>query len=358
MKKFLIFTVLALSLNVFGKDSGWYKCFKGKIGSYPVTAHLNKVGGQVTGYYYYDKYMMPLSIFGSFEGDSLKLIAYSNSYMSESFNGVLKGGGYKGDWFVDGKDEKLTFALEDDTKLSGMFSYEFVTGEKKLMKNYDKSPAASYMEASIWPNENYAAYVFMRRAICGEKDISTRNSELITPMGKNMQNFFQGYMKDYKDVTKDEIGDGWATMYNASEEDIISPFYYDKSVFVTAHYNYTYTGGAHGNYATTYSVYDLAASKKLGLNDVLTTEGKNRMPALLEKNYRQQNNIPDSMKLNEELFVDTIYVTENFAITPGAMLFSYPPYDIASYAAGEIRIYVPINEVEKYLKPAALKLIK
>jgi hypothetical protein len=365
MKKLLALAVLVLSLLVlplsaFAKEASWYKCFKGKISGYPVTFQLHKYTDQVTGYYYYDKYMMPLVVYGSSKGDSLNLAAYINSNVTEHFMGILKNGVYSGHWSLGGDSSDLDFSMKEDAKLSAMFEFVYVKGEKDLFRNFEKSPDATYLEASVWPTTEYPNYRFIRKSICEEKKISTRLVELEPKLKDNMRDFFANYMKEYESITTKEIEDmGWTSMYNVAEDDVLGITYYDKNLFITSRFMYAYTGGAHGNYSTGYNVYDLKNSEKLALSNVLTDEGIKNLPDLLEKNFRMQNQVPETQSLQEfGLFTDTIHVTENFLITPGCMMFCYVPYEIGPYAMGEARIYLPINEVEKYLKPRAKELLK
>ena len=45
-----------------------------------------------------------------------------------------------------------------------------------------------------------------------------------------------------------------------------------------------------------------------------------------------------------------MYIPDNFLFSKNAMLFLYNRYDIAPYAAGEIVIEVPYEEIGHYLK--------
>lgn len=360
MKKFAVLAVFIFCTGIFSKDVSWYKCLKGNIGGYAVTMHLNKYNDQLGGYYYYDKYMMPFTVIGDSKGDTISLAAYMNSWQTESFNGVFKSGVYSGNWLQNDTAKKTSFKLQESAENSAMFEYVFVYGEQYLFKNYDKSPNVTYLEASVWPSDRNPDKENLRYILSKENnfpaDITVIGGEMISKRDK----FIKEYMKSNKDLTKNDIDDmGYTSSYNVAEEDHSNLVFLNDKLIVISNFSYLYSGGAHGNYATGYSVYDLKSLNRLRLMDVLSKEGIDELPALLEKNYRIQNAVPDTVKLSDfDLFTDTIYATENFALTPGCMMFGYPPYDIATYAAGEVKIYVPINEVEKYLKPKAFQLIK
>jgi hypothetical protein len=359
MKKFAVLAVLILSVNLFAKDVSWYKCFKGKIGDYPVTLHINKYGEQVTGYYNYDKYAQPLTVMGTSKGDSLILSVYFGNEDYENFSGKLFKGKYSGRWESD-KNKSMNFELNEDTKISGMYEFVYVTGEKKLLKDYKNSPYASYLEGTIWPTDDNPRAEMLEKILITERHFPAGTTSPGERMLANKNEFFANYKKDNKDVTVAELKDlGYTSMYNLAIEDYLRIAYQDEKILVLSGFSYAYTGGAHGNYGTGFTTYDIKTGKKFSVGEVLTDEGVKEMPKLLEKNFRRQNNAPETQSLTEfGLLVDTIYANDNFALTPGCLMFSYTPYEIGPYAAGEINIYIPINEVEKYLKPKALQLIK
>jgi len=147
-------------------------------------------------------------------------------------------------------------------------------------------------------------------------------------------------------------------MYSFTDEDNLVISYFDDKLFIISRMYYLYAGGAHGDYGTGFTVYDLVNKKKLEISDILLSEGIKKLPSVLEKNFRKQYAVDDKMSLQDYgLFVDTIPVNDNFTFTPGGMAFNYVPYEISSYAQGEIMIYIPLEEIEKYLVPDIKKLL-
>jgi hypothetical protein len=53
--------------------------------------------------------------------------------------------------------------------------------------------------------------------------------------------------------------------------------------------------------------------------------------------------------LENFLFENKIPVTENFGLMENGILFDYPPYEIASYAAGEIDLLITYEELADIL---------
>lgn len=364
MKKFLVLTLFMLSFVVLAgdgsntKDVSWFKSFKGSVGEYPAVMHINKYGEQVTGYYYYSKFMQPLTVSGSIKGDSLQLIAYSNNYDGERFNGILKGSEYKGSWEND-KNKTMVFKFEEDKTTSSYYEYVYVTGETMLLKDYKNSPNATYLEGMTWPSDKNPNAKELRDIFLLDKGLAQGTKSPGTAMLEQKEDYFRDYKETYKDVTVKELEEsGFTSMYNAALEDYLRPVYFDKNIYVLSRFSYAYTGGAHGNYGTGFTNYDLNTNSKIGLSDILSKEGMAKLPALLEKNYRAQNDVPKEQSLMEAgLFSDTIYANENFAFTPGCLMFCYVPYEIGPYAAGEIYIYIPRSDIDKYLTSRGKKLV-
>ena len=125
-----------------------------------------------------------------------------------------------------------------------------------------------------------------------------------------------------------------------------------------AGYHYSYTGGAHGNYGTTYIALNLATNKKMTVDDIVTKEGVTTLNALLEKNFRKQYEVKPTEKLtNAGLFENKIEPNDNFFLTGKGIGFAYSPYEIAPYVMGEIEIYIPFSDLDKFLKPEFRKLV-
>lgn len=358
MRKIAVFIFFVFVFSGYSKDVSWYKYMEGKIGEYPVIMHLHKYGEQVSGYYYYEKFRQPMYILGNFTGDSLSIFAYLNAPDGEYFRGVLKGDSYKGEWNND--KQKLKYSLKENKVKSIMFEYVYVQGNEMLFKDLkDISPTAGYLEASIWPAERNPDYKFINQSICLAKGYPGTVISIGGEMLANKKKFMEDFREQNKSVTKKEIEDaGYGNSYSMEEQDNMDIAFWDDRLLVLSRFSYMYSGGAHGNYATGYYNYDLVNKKELKLKDIISDDGIKALPKILEANFRKQNAVPENQTLSEfGLFTDTIHVTENICFTPGCMMFDYVPYEIGPYAAGELRIYVPIHEIEKYLSDRVKKLL-
>ena len=147
-------------------------------------------------------------------------------------------------------------------------------------------------------------------------------------------------------------------MYMMDQSEHILVVYQDAKIMTLADFTYLYSGGAHGNYATSYHNYDLANKKRLKLTDVITQDGKKKLSGLLAKAVRTQFKLKSSQPLTEVLFENKIAPTENFYLTAKGIGFSYSPYEVAAYALGEINLFISFNALDFYLQPSFKKLLQ
>jgi hypothetical protein len=114
--------------------------------------------------------------------------------------------------------------------------------------------------------------------------------------------------------------------------------------------HYGYTGGAHGNYATTVVSYDPEKMKSIERKDVLKPGHEKALQAALNQSARKRAGLSAGGNLGDAYFVEEIPFTDNFYLTNKGMVFSYPPYEIASYADGQVELFVPFTALKEWLQ--------
>ena len=117
---------------------------------------------------------------------------------------------------------------------------------------------------------------------------------------------------------------------------------------------YEYTGGAHGNtYFRTFT-FDVTDEREIVLDDVFTdvTAGlEAAAPTIRDSLSERLDDMADSQWLED----GTAPVVENyqhFALTEDTLLFFFPPYQVAPYAAGPQTVSVPLSALDGVLAPA------
>lgn len=111
-------------------------------------------------------------------------------------------------------------------------------------------------------------------------------------------------------------------------------------------------GAAHGNYGTIYVNYDIDEGRIIELGDIISADA---LPDVLER-------VKDIARTMEPVTgptdIDALPAGDNFYITASnEIVFSYQPYEVASYAQGEIQIPVPAYLIASSLTPLGNKLL-
>ena len=110
---------------------------------------------------------------------------------------------------------------------------------------------------------------------------------------------------------------------------------------------WSYTGGAHGMYATECHPYSLAGGYELSTADLFSERQLLGMEALLRRKLCEQYEAANDDELAERgFFPEYISLTENFRITPEGITFYYNPYDIGCYALGAVDVTMSREELE------------
>jgi hypothetical protein len=160
----------------------------------------------------------------------------------------------------------------------------------------------------------------------------------------------QQFTKDYREDAESLRDDGtpsYALRYESQQATYV--LWNQTPLLSLATYNYSYTGGAHGNYGTAVASYNTRTGQRLRFADVFRAAAKTQLSPILDRAVRRTLRIPASEALDQTLFVKQMPVTHNFYLTSRGVVFVYTPYEIASYAQGEIHVFVPMKELQSLL---------
>lgn len=110
-----------------------------------------------------------------------------------------------------------------------------------------------------------------------------------------------------------------------------------------------FSGGAHGYKTLTFVNFNPETGQVLKSEDIFTPE----FASFVENRFRQEQRIPDSDNINSTGFWfddDKFRLPENIGFTEDKVILVYNSYEIAPYAAGDIIMEIPIEEVKPFLK--------
>lgn len=123
----------------------------------------------------------------------------------------------------------------------------------------------------------------------------------------------------------------------------------NKILFKNAKYlsfateEYSYTGGAHGNTISNHYIFDLEQNTLISPGDLLDTSKCEEIILLQKKSLEKAGqNI-------EGFWMEGFRCDANFYIQDNGLVFHYDQYEIASYAAGPMDIFVSFEEIKPYL---------
>lgn len=365
--------------NTSEAKTGFYKHLKGTVGDYTVTMDLIKnviaadkqtveswVG--FSGYYYYDKYQEPIAIYGSMDSTgAIVLEEWAAEGKSAQFRGNLTPeGAFIGTWQDSSKTKTLNVVLKE-TYTDGGIGLENREYEDsfRLFDKLKNSPVASFGMDMLLPTQNTEGGLstFLKNEFFnsinnewGEAEDTKKNlpkkdytNVSLTDLQKAQRDsFFTTYRETMKDEKPDSSREYFSDSYTQTSE--MQVIFNEKDLLSIGYSSYYFGGGAHGNYGTTLASYDLATKKTLTLDAVFKPNYQKTLSIALEKALRKKYKFNPKEPLTQFLFDNKIDPTANFALTRKGILFSYPPYEIAAYAMGEIQLYIPFDEIRGVLK--------
>jgi hypothetical protein len=105
---------------------------------------------------------------------------------------------------------------------------------------------------------------------------------------------------------------------------------------------------------------DLVQKKRLRLEDIFTKTGLQKLPSLIENQFRKDNKLAPGASLTKAgLFENKITKpSQAFYVTNKRIGFLYNQYEIAPYAMGAIIVELPYSSLTVLLQPSFIRLIQ
>ena len=172
--------------------------------------------------------------------------------------------------------------------------------------------------------------------------------------------YYKEYLAKYLSVYKTDVKKLQSNMPEQQplgdfEQNVsIVPFYNARGLLVVGNSWYDYAGGAHGNRGEVFVNIDVKEHHVLKLTNIMEVN-KTVLSNALNAAARKKFHIAKGQTLEEVFFVKTVPVTNNFIISDKGLTFCYSTYEIAAYAAGNIKLFVPYSSIIKLLKPEFIK---
>jgi len=164
--------------------------------------------------------------------------------------------------------------------------------------------------------------------------------------GKTYEEIMTSFIASYDKIRTDFPDEkaGWEATIDAKVD-----YTSDKILNIKLN-NYTFTGGAHGYEGIRSLIFDKKTGKSLERNDFLKDTVNFKI--LAEKKFRDKFKIPANKPINATglMFIKDVFeLPQTFFFTNKGLLLYYNTYEIAAYVEGPKELFIPYNELEKYL---------
>lgn len=214
--------------------------------------------------------------------------------------------------------------FKNSPKLSFVVSYKTIDSLKGTSKGADK----------IFEELTYIA-------------TKHRSNDFLSSAKAHADSLNNQYINDFEAYPED------LPAYEYSDEITINRFYQDNHILVAHLFQYSFEGGAHGNYGSEYYIYDINSGFQYKLSDFFSDDAKNVLTEKIVDYFVKAENLTKPEDLLNVGFLDLkqIKVTENFYVDKEGIGFVYNPYEIACYANGTETASFKWSEVSSLLKP-------
>lgn len=342
-------------------DTYFFKTLEGTIAGKAVVMNIVKAGDRVDANYYYIEQGQSIFLSRNWEkttGDSIYLIEITNitSGKSPALSMAIAVDGIKGTWTSG--DEKTTYPI--DLKESSiqpsvnLIAVGAVDSAQYLKFKKDTPTLKTAVCIIATPDKNQGWLNEKVKNFLGDQKKNSSDLSMQQIVDAQVRQVVDGYEAEVDSSIVGVADDGPHYFLNREYEALGNVLFNQNGYLVLSMYSYAYTGGAHGNYGTRMYCFDVTAQKQLSLQDLLSIDSTT-MQRLLEQHYRKQYAVPSSAPLSSRLFVKKLEPNNNFYFSPKGLGFSYSPYEIASYADGEIKVWIPFADLKPYLNAAFAK---
>ena len=255
-----------------------YLLLKGTIKDLPITMNLNfhtprEQGaaadkGYYSGSYYYDKYQEPIEVWQSEDSVGVLVLTEKYAYDEENkFIGKFDGTTFSGKWFDGYRQFSFPFTMTVVEENAIAFDYQSFSETYKLDPKKEDSPLAEYSLSALWPRDykHPEATAFLKKGIMHIIAMDSLGQNALTPdeyFNIAKVNYFKAYQSDAAESPED------FTIGNYGADTDLSVVWNTGDLLSLGALVYEYSGGAHGNYGTSYHVLDVKNLKVLTEKDV------------------------------------------------------------------------------------------
>ncbi|WP_443939487.1 RsiV family protein [Pedobacter sp. MW01-1-1] len=338
----------------------YYKRLEGRLNGHNLVMHLQKKDtANYSAVYYTDGDWWSLKIDTIIGQDSIVFLEsisssfiYSDSPKQPKITLKWTGNDFIATRIDENQQKSTPFhILEKYPTGSYSFSNSIYKDSLIAFPGNKKSPKAVISFENLNANGSDANAAFLNQELKKIMDLPANQSDWHTGIKQKANKYFSDYKNDLKDLKNPLGADEIPFWMNYTSDGVQSVLFNDQDFVVVAYNTDVFTGGAHGLHGTLLYCFDVKNKKQLALSDLLKIE-PNTLQKLVEQNFRKKYHIKPNEGLQILLFDNYLKPNKNFFFNANGISFLYNPYEVASYAVGDISVFIPFDELKDYLLPA------
>lgn len=337
-------------------DGNFYKRFSGTIGGKSVVVQLHCWNGELQGAYQYNgigqviklrncpstttagnEYMLTEFVPGKQEKNAEWTISLHNNIVTGTWHGSESAAEFP---------IKLT---EDYPAGSTKLSAFYVADSAALTDDNPSSPKATTTYSYLLPVGKQPG--FLHDMLLQPLGLQGKHGDdiAVAIKAKNAA-YFEQYRTENLSLIREAGPGAEAFSFDYSSNEVVSILYNDNDWLVMESFNASYTGGAHGNYGSSYTNIDLQGRRQWSIMDMVTDTAALR--PILNDAALAYFSLKPGEQMEQRMLVNEVPPTSNVYLTATGLTFVYNPYEIASYADGQIALFIPYKKLMPFLTPA------
>jgi hypothetical protein len=253
---------------------------------------------------------------------------------------TLTGNGARGKWISADSGRSFSVELKEDYGDGSirLKAVSFFDSARRFPSRQAPSATASYSAVTPVDAGEDSWIADAIRSSFGDQ-VSNNWTDFFRALARD---YFDGYQRDLLvDTTKPS--DAESAMHNWTTESRATVLMNEKQWLVIRCLTADYTGGAHGNHGSSFLVLDRKGERSWTLTDIIADTAM--LTPFLTTAAADRWRVSADAPLSDRLLVETVPLTTNFYLTSTGLGFVYNPYEIASYADGEVHLFIPYKRI-------------
>ncbi|MEO6832053.1 MAG: DUF3298 domain-containing protein [Chitinophagaceae bacterium] len=346
-----------------GLEGDFYKRYSGTIAGKPVVAQLQRWNGILYGNYQYASSGRTITLHvnpNADENADIVLMEQSGDLPQNeqpTWHIQIENQSISGQWQSADGTQQFPILLTENYPAGSIHLNAFFQEDSTLLIAEKPKGARAISTYEYLVPAEVETSTFLTKSIidCLAPQYSSATN-IQEALRRKDEAYFADYRKLNEELYRNMHSEEATFSFNYTNEERLSVLYNDNNWLVTECFIATYTGGAHGNYGSSYLNMDLASQKKWSLTDIVVDTNL-LLPALNDAALLYFQLKPGE-DVGSRMLVQQVPITSNFFLSGRGITFVYNPYEIASYADGQVALFLSYSSILHNLTPAFIERMR